>query len=85
MLTMDAVKGNFCSPACDGDMCPDSADGVNAMAGAQCIFGADPMMPTNCAVICVFGKDDCGPTSECEDIGIPPQMGQTFGVCSHPA
>jgi len=85
MVTMGAVKGNFCSPACENDMCPDPADGVAAMGGGQCLFGADPMKPTNCAVICVFGSDECGEGSDCEDIGIPPQMGMTFGVCSHPA
>jgi hypothetical protein len=84
-VTMDAVKGNFCSPACAGDVCPDPADGVVASQGAQCLFGADPMMPTNCAVVCEVGADDCGADSDCEDIGIPPQMGKTFGVCTHPA
>jgi len=84
-LTMDMVKGSFCSPACQMDKCPDPADGVNAQGGAQCLFGTDPMMPSNCAIVCEVGKDDCGPSSDCEDIGIPPQMGKTLGVCTHPA
>lgn len=83
--TMGQVMGSFCSPMCTGPgkICPDAADGVAAQ-GAECIFGADPMKPTNCALICVVGKDECGPASECEDIGFAPMMGVTAGICTTP-
>lgn len=86
-LTGGQVKGSFCSPACSGPgkLCPDPAAGVAASEGAQCLFGADAMNPTNCAVVCTVGTDECGPGSDCEDIGIAPQMGVTFGICTFPA
>ena len=85
-LTDGQVKGNVCSPTCSGPgkLCPAAAAGVAAQ-DPQCLFGVDPMSPTNCAIICIVGMDDCGPGSDCEDIGIPPQMGATPGICTFPA
>lgn len=87
MTTGGQIKGSFCSPPCfgPGKICPVAADGVDASQGAQCIFGPMGMSPTNCALICVVGMDECGPESDCEDIGQPPMMGVTLGVCSVPA
>ncbi len=87
MTTGGQIKGSFCSPPCfgPGKICPVAADGVDASQGAQCIFGPMGMSPTNCALICVVGMDECGPESDCEDIGQPPMMGVTLGVCSTPA
>ncbi len=85
-MSVDGIKGNHCSPACSGPgkLCPDPAAGVAAQQ-AQCIFETMPMMATNCAIICIVGTDECGPSSDCEDVGIPPQNGVTPGICTHPA
>ena len=82
--TMGQVTGAFCSPTCSGagKNCP-TPDGVAGVQG-QCLFGADAMNPTNCALICNLAMDTCPEGSKCEDIGIPEQMGMMFGICTFP-
>lgn len=85
-MSVEGVKGNVCSPACSGPgkICPAAAAGVAAQQ-SQCAFETMPMMATHCALICIVGTDECGPSSDCEDVGIPPQNGVTPGICTHPA
>lgn len=80
--TQGAVKGAFCSPACSGPgmLCP-TPDGVQGVNGT-CLFGADPNMPTQCALVCNLAMDTCPEGTACEDIGLPEQMGMKFGICT---
>ncbi|MBA3549311.1 MAG: hypothetical protein H0T76_22795 [Nannocystis sp.] len=85
-VTGGQIKGSFCSPTCSGPgkICPDQAPGVATSQGPQCLFGPQDMPPTNCGIVCAVGMDECGPESDCEDLGQPPQMGVTLGICTVP-
>ncbi len=79
-LQVMGLEGAFCSPQCDDmGMCPPAPAGVDATP--QCALGADPNMPTNCALICVLDNNsaDCPAGATCKDVM---QMG--LGICTYP-
>jgi hypothetical protein len=74
------IEGCFCSPACGGammDECPAPNEGTSQGA---CVLGVDPMMPTQCALVCNPAMPDCPTGATCQDTGM---MG--VGLCTHPA
>lgn len=77
-LSAMGIEGNFCSPKCDGMMCPDA----NTAAMPQCALSTEMApQPTNCALICPAGKDEACPMGmTCKDV--PMQMG--IGLCTAP-
>jgi hypothetical protein len=78
-LQIMGLEGCFCSPPCDGMMCPAPSEGTaQAMCVLGTMMGADP---TNCALICDPAMDGMCPTGAmCVDTGMP-----NVGICMHPA
>ena len=76
-VSLMGVEGNFCSPQCEGMMCPAASGG----AMAQCVLILEMGMdPTNCAAICNPMQDNCPAGTTCKDV--PMQMG--VGICTAP-
>ncbi len=71
------IEGCFCSPMCDGMMCPAANEGTGMpLCALETMMGAGP---TQCALTCMVGGDDCPAGATCQDTG----MG--VGLCTHPA
>lgn len=82
---LNFFEGSFCSPPCVNNQCPAPANGVKFVA-AKCLFSINVNYPNHCAVVCDLGfaeKDNCGPSSECKDIFLPPELLYYPGICAH--
>lgn len=75
-VMVQGLDGSFCSPKCDGDMCPDFGGAAQPM----CVLQLEGMTPSNCALICnPMAMGECPDGATCTQVPM-----QQVGVCTFP-